>query len=426
MTFLHELQWRELIHDASDSVSQALSGLEPMTGYIGFDPTAPSLHVGSLVPIMGLLRLQRAGHHPIALVGGGTGLIGDPSGKAQERSLQTPEEVERNTQGIHRQLEPFLDFQARVNPARMVNNLDWLGGIRAVDFLRDVGKHFSVNSLMRKEAVRRRLENEETGVSYTEFSYVLLQAYDFLELNRRHGCTLQMGGSDQWGNIVAGIELVRRAEGTRVHGLTFPLVTTSSGVKFGKTEAGTIWLDPSRTSPFRFYQFWLNVEDRDALRYLRYFTLLERDRVEELGWGVTNRPQDREAQRALAEDVTRRVHGETGLSRAQQATRVLFGGELEGLAGEDIAEIFSHVPSSRIPREALEGEGKALTELLTEAGVTTSRGEARRAIEQGGVYLNNRRVEGAAARVEAEDTLEGRFLLLRKGKRQYHLVEVEG
>jgi tyrosyl-tRNA synthetase len=419
MNFLEDLAWRGLLHDASEGAAEALAGPEPVRGYIGFDPTASSLHVGSLVPIMGLVRLQRAGHQPVCVVGGGTGLIGDPSGKTTERALLSREDVERNLEGIRRQLEPFLD-------APMINNLDWLGEFRFLDFLRDVGRHFSVNVLLKKEAVRRRLESDEAGVSYTEFSYVLLQAYDFLELSRRHGVTLQMGGSDQWGNIVAGIDLIRRVAGGKAHGVTFPLVTTSSGVKFGKTEAGTIWLDPERTSPFRFYQFWLNVEDADAGRYLRYFTLMEREEIEALDAAVADRPERREAQRALAEDVTRRVHGEAGLARARQATEVLFGGSLEGLGRDEIADIFVDVPSSELPRTALQGEGRPLVEVLAGAGVTPSRGEARRAIEGGGIYLNNVRVEEAGRALTTEDAVEGEFVVIRKGKRQYHLVRVVG
>jgi tyrosyl-tRNA synthetase len=431
MSFLEDLRWRGLLHDHSEGVAEALAGAEPVSGYIGFDPTASSLHVGSLVPIMGLVRLQRAGHRPVCVVGGGTGLIGDPSGKASERALLSREDVEENVRGIRRQLEAFLDFapdgkSADGLGARMVNNLDWLGEYRFLDFLREVGKHFSVNVLLKKEAVRRRLESDEGGVSFTEFSYVLLQAYDFLELYRRHGVALQMGGSDQWGNIVAGIDLIRRVEAGKGHGVTFPLVTTSSGVKFGKTEAGTIWLDPARTSPYRFYQFWLNAEDADASRYLRYFTLLERERIEELDALLAAHPERREAQRALAEDVTLRVHGESGLARARRASEVLFGGSVEGLERGEIEDIFADVPSSSVLRSRLEGEGVPLVELLAEATLAPSRGEARRAIEGGGIYVNNRRAEGAQLSVTTADLLEGAFLLLRKGKRQYHLLRVVG
>jgi len=415
-----------MIEDLTEGVEEAFrSG--PLTAYIGFDPSASSLHVGSLLPIMGLVHLQRHGHRPIAVVGGGTGLIGDPSGKTEERPLLNRDEVARNLEGIRGQLEHFLEFDGVENPARLVNNLDWLGRLSLVDFLRDVGKHFSVNALLRKESVRRRVEAEETGISYTEFSYALLQAYDFLELHRRYGCTLQLGGSDQWGNITAGIDLVRRMEGERAYGIVFPLVTTADGTKFGKTEEGTVWLDPERTSPFRFYQFWINTDDRDVVRYLRRFTLLEREEIGALERAVEQRPHEREAQRRLAEEVTRAVHGDGGLERARRATQVLFRGEdLEGLAAAEIADIFSDVPSSELAPSALEGEGRGLVELLADTGLTRSRSEARRQIAQGGIYLNNERVEDAERRVGRGDAIEERFLVLRRGKKRYHLVKLVG
>ncbi len=422
---LDEYHWRGMIQDLTEGANEAFAG-GPLTAYIGFDPTASSLHVGSLLPIMGLVHLQRSGHHPIAVVGGGTGLIGDPSGKAQERQLLTRDQVAENLEGIRGQLEHFLDFGVEANPARMVNNLDWLGELRTVDFLRDVGKHFSVNALLRKESIRRRLEDEEGGLSYTEFTYVLMQAFDFLTLYDRHRCTVQMGGSDQWGNITAGIDLIRRMRGGRAFGVVFPLVTSETGVKFGKTETGTIWLDPARTSPYRFYQFWLNTDDSDVGRFLRYFTLLDRARVAELEAEMAERPHERGAQRALAEEVTGRVHGETGLARARQATQVLFGGALEGLGGDEIADIFADVPSSELPRQALEGEGASIVDILTGAGVASSRGDARRSIQGGGVYVNNVRVEDGDGRVAVGQALEGRFLVLRKGKKSYHLVKLLG
>lgn len=420
---LDEYQWRGMIQDLTEGAGEAFSG-GPVTAYIGFDPTAPSLHVGSLLPIMGLVHLQRAGHRAIAVVGGGTGLIGDPSGKAQERQLLSRERVAENLEGIRRQLERFLDFEAKDNPARLVNNLDWLGELKAVDFLRDVGKHFTVNNLLRKESIRRRLEDEEGGLSYTEFSYALLQAYDFLILYDRYGCTVQMGGSDQWGNITAGIELIRRVRGGRAYGLTFPLVTSETGVKFGKTEAGTVWLDPGRTSPYRFYQFWLNTDDRDVVRFLKYFTLLDSETVRSLEEEVRARPHERAAQRTLAEEVTRAVHGEDALARARRASQVLFGGEVEGLTAAEIQEIFAHVPSATLPRSALEGEGMTIVDLLALAGVTPSKGEARRALEGGGIYLNNRRVGNPEERVTPRKAVEGRYLVLRKGKKSYFLVEL--
>jgi tyrosyl-tRNA synthetase len=420
---LDELRWRGLLHDATEGAEPHLSEA-PRTIYTGFDPTGPSLHIGHLLPVFGLMHAQRAGHTPIALVGGGTGLIGDPSGKTDERRLLSKEQVATNAESIRAQLEHFLDFDARSNPARMRNNLDWLSGLPLVDFLRDVGKHFSVNQMLAKDSVKRRISNEETGISFTEFSYSLLQSYDFLELRRREGCTVQMGGSDQWGNITSGIDLIRRMDGERAYGVVYPLLTQASGAKFGKTEKGGVWLDPEMTSPFRFYQYWINVDDSDVLKCLRYFTLLDAGRVAELAHDLEAAPEKRSAQKALADDVTRRLHGESGLSRAQQATRALFGGEVAGLAADDIADIFADVPSHEVPRESLAGAGKLLVELLSETGVATSKGEARRSIEGGGVYVNNLRVEDIARAVSMADAIEGRFILIRMGKKRYHLIGV--
>lgn len=423
MNIIEEFRWRGFLQDATDGADEALTG-EPRTGYIGFDPTADSLHVGSLVPIMGLVHLQRAGHHPIAVVGGGTGLIGDPSGKAQERQLLTKEKVAEHADGIRAQLEHFLDFETSVNPARLVNNLDWLGSLSLVDFLRDIGKHFSVNAMTKKESVRRRIEDEEVGISFTEFSYLLLQAYDFLELFERHDCSLQMGGSDQWGNITAGIDLIRRVHGARAFGVVFPLLETRSGTKFGKTEAGTVWLDPERTSPYRFYQFWMNTEDQDVVRFLKFFTLLDRGAIEGLAESVIERPHEREAQRALAEEVTRRLHGEDGLDRARKASEVLFGGAVEGLGGDEISDIFSDVPASEADATELSGSGMPLLDLLVNSELCSSRGDARRSIEQGGVYVNNVRVTDVDESIPIDRAVDGRFVILRKGKKRYHLVRV--
>ena len=423
MNLLDEYTWRGLLYDATDGAAQAFAS-ESRVAYIGFDPTAASLHVGSLLPIMGLVHLQRAGHTPVALVGGGTGLIGDPSEKAAERALLSKEDAEANAAGIHAQLAHFLDFEVKGNPARMSNNLDWLGRVGMVDFLRDVGKHFSINALLGKDSIRRRVQDPEASISFTEFSYVLLQAYDFLELHDRMGCTVQMGGSDQWGNITAGIELIRRVRGARAYGVTFPLLTTSSGTKFGKTESGTVWLDPARTTPYRFYQFWMNTPDADAGAYLRLFTLFPREEVEELEASIAAEPHRRLAQKALAADVTRRLHGEDGLGRARKASEVLFGGEVEGLEAGEIADIFADVPSSEVARGALKGEGLALVDLLHGSGLAISKSDARRAIAGGGVYLNNRRVADISSRVTSKHTLHGEFAVLRRGKKRYHLVRV--
>jgi tyrosyl-tRNA synthetase len=423
MSLLEEYRWRGSLQDSTEGAEAALAE-GPVKAYIGFDPTAASLHVGNLMPIMGLVHLQRAGHHPIVLVGGGTGLIGDPSGKTEERQLLTKENAEENLAGIRGQLEHFLDFGKSPNPARTVNNLDWLGEISMVDFLRDVGKHVSVNALLKKESVRRRLENEKTGISYTEFSYALLQAYDFVQLNERHGCTFQMGGSDQWGNITAGIDLVRRMRGEKAYGITYPLLTGAGGHKFGKSEAGAVWLDPERTSPYRFYQFWMSADDRDVLRYVRYFTLFSPDEISALEAKHAERPHERDAHRALAEDVTRRVHGSDGLVSAQRATEVLFGGEIEGLGAGEIADVFSDVPSSEVSPTALSGPGSGVLDLFAGAGVCKSRGEARRSVEGGGLSINNVRVVDVEAVVTIDDAIDGKFLVLRKGKKNYHLVRV--
>src|SRR6266704_1785566 len=326
MNVFEEFQWRGMLYDASEGLEEALAH-HSITGYIGFDPTAASLHVGSLLPIMSLVRLQQHGHTPIALVGGGTGMIGDPSGKTQERQLLSKELIEFNVEGIRAQLSLFLDFEVKTNRAMLINNADWLVHVRMVDFLRDVGKHFTVNYMLAKESVKRRFEEGE-GISFTEFSYILLQAYDFLILYDRYGCTLQMGGSDQWGNILAGIELMRKMRGARGYGMVFPLVTTTSGIKFGKTEAGSVWLDPKLTSPYRFYQFWINTDDRDVVKYLKFFTMLNQEEIAELEAAVEIAPEKREAQKRLAQEVTRVVHGDYELRKAIQASQVLFGGEI--------------------------------------------------------------------------------------------------
>jgi len=412
-----------MIYDATEGLKEVLA-TQKVTAYIGFDPTAPSLQVGNLFAIMALVHLQRYGHTPIAVVGGGTALIGDPSGKDKERPLLSKEQIERNVEGMREQLSRLLDFEAKSNPALLVNNADWLTPLNLIDFLRDVGKFFTVNYMLAKESVRRRIEQEE-GISFTEFSYMLLQAYDFLVLYDRYNCTLQMGGSDQWGNITAGIDLIRRLRGARVHGLVLPLITSASGVKFGKTEAGTVWLDPELTSPYKFYQFWLNTDDRDVVQYLKYFTLLPKERIEELEQAVATAPEKREAQRTLAREVTRMVHGEDALVRAERASMVLFGGEITDVSAREIAEIFEDVPSTEVAKAELEGEGISLIELLVKCGVATSRSDARRLIQGGGIYLNNRRVTDIERNVTLADSIEGQFIVLRKGRKNYHLVRVK-
>jgi tyrosyl-tRNA synthetase len=423
MNVFEEFQWRDMLYDASEGLEEALA-TKSITGYIGFDPTAASLHVGSLLPIMGLVRLQQHGHTPIALVGGGTGMIGDPSGKTQERQLLSKEQIEFNVEGIRAQLSLFLDFEGKTNRAMLINNADWLAPIPMVDFLRDVGKHFTVNYMLAKESVKRRFEDGD-GISFTEFSYMLLQSYDFLVLHDRYGCTLQLGGSDQWGNIVAGTELIRKMRATKSYGLVFPLVTTSAGVKFGKTEVGSVWLDAKLTSSYRFYQYWINTEDKDVIKYLKFFTMLDQKAIAELEQTVVVSPEKREAQKRLAEEVTRTVHGESNLRKAIQASQVLFGGVIEDLNASDVLDIFAEVPSSEMPGDSFSGGGVPLVDLVITCGLATSKGTAKRLIEDGGIYINNRRVSDVQATIDLSTFIEGQFLVIRKGARQYHMVRVK-
>lgn len=424
MNLFDEFKWRRLVHDTTPELADALAN-EKLTAYIGFDPSAASLHVGSLLPMMCLARLQRFGHTPIAIVGGGTGLIGDPSGKTQERLLLTNEQVEQNLIGIKGQLSRFLDFDAVTNPAKIINNADWLVPISAMEFLRDVGKYFTVNYLLAKESVKRRLDTED-GMSFTEFSYSLLQAYDYLVLHDRRGCLLQMGGSDQWGNILAGIDLIRRLRGVKAHGLVFPLVTTTAGVKFGKTEAGAVWLDAQLTSPYHFYQFWLNTDDRDVIPYLKYFTWLTEPEIAEFEEAVRLEPHTRKAQRGLARLVTETVHGETAFAKAIRASEVLFGKEVSGLTAAEIADIFAEFPSTELEKSRLDGEGLSLGDLLVISGAAPSKAEARRVIQGGGVFVNNGRVNDVRKTISISEFIEGQILVLRKGPKNYHLIRVIG
>ena len=421
-SIVDEFEWRGMLYDVTDG-ARDMFARERVTAYVGFDPTASSLHVGSLLPIMALARLQRAGHSPIALVGGGTGLIGDPSGKSQERTLLSMEEVDRNLAGMRAQLERFLDFDAAPNPARLINNADWLRSITLLEFLRDTGKHFTVNYMLAKESVKRRLGGEE-GISFTEFSYLLLQAHDYLVLHERFGCTLQMGGSDQWGNITAGCDLIRKMAGGKAHGLVLPLVTTSAGTKFGKTEAGTVWLDPARTSPFRFYQFWLNTDDRDVAKYLKFFTWLDPPAIEELERAVVEAPEAREAQRRLAREVTAMVHGAEELQRAERASQILFGGSLKDASPSDLLMVFEDVPSTTMTQSALLGSTVAAA--AYSAGLAASKGEAGRLIKQGGIYLNGERVTDDRRLLTSDDTIGGRLVVFQKGQRERRLVRIEG
>jgi tyrosyl-tRNA synthetase len=418
-SLLAELAWRGLLYQHTEPLEAAL-GVGVVTGYCGFDPTAASLHVGNLVPVMGLAHLQRAGHRPVVLIGGGTGMIGDPSGKTAERQLNTPETVKTNSRAIQSQLERFLDFSGP-SGAIMRDNAEWLMTIGAVEFMREVGKHFTVSYMLQKESVRSRLE--EGGISYTEFSYMLLQAKDFLELYRREGCTLQLGGSDQWGNITAGIELIRRVEGVEAHALTMPLVTTAAGTKFGKTEAGAVWLDPKLTSPYKFYQFWVNVDDRDASRFLRFFTLMAREEIEALERELEAHPERRAAQQALARDVTTRVHGEAAARAAADVSALLFGrGDAASLSADALEALRDEVPFVELA--SLPPEGIDAVDLFVGAKLAPSKGAAKRLLEQGGLSVNGKKLSAEERVVRSDAMLVGRHLLLRKGAREYALVRV--
>lgn len=419
-----ELKWRGMVYDYVEGVDELL-GKEKVTVYNGFDATADSLHVGHLVPLLALARLQRFGHHPIALAGGGTSMIGDPSGKSAERNLLTEEKVEENLASIKLQLAQFLDFDVKSNPARVINNGDWLNKLPLIGFLRDIGKHFTVNYMLAKDSVKSRIEREE-GISYTEFSYMLMQSYDFLHLYQNEGCILQTGGSDQWGNITAGTELVRKVTGNSAYGMVYPLITKSDGTKFGKTAGGSVWLKAERTSPYKFFQFWLNTDDRDVVNYLKYFTFLDQETVAEMADLVENQPERREAQKRLAKEMTALVHGDTALSKAEQATQVLFGGSLDGLSASDVGEIFSEVPSTSIAKDAFSGDGMNILDVLVETKVAKSKGDARRSVNEGGINVNNVRVTDLERMVSANDLLEGQFVVLRKGKKNYHLIKLVG
>jgi len=422
-TFLEELRWRGFLEAAtSDDLDEYLS--ERRTMYVGFDPTADSLHLGNLIPVMALAHAQRNGHRPLVLVGGGTGLIGDPSGKTSERTLLTKEMADHNAAQIRGQLSRFFDLSSDEN-ALMLNNADWLLPLSLLDFLRDIGKHFSVNEMMKRDSVRTRLEERDHGISYTEFSYMLMQAYDFLYLFEHRGCTIQMGGSDQWGNILSGRELIRRIYGKRSEGITFPLLTTSTGRKFGKTEEGSVWLDAKRTSPYQMYQYWLQTADADVVRYLKLFTFLEQDRVKELERAAAERPEKREAQRELAAQCTGIIHGEAGVESVKAASRILFDASDEVPTAETIAMLASEVPVTQLPRAEIDA-GVPLVDLLVRTHLAESKGAARKLIEGGGVYLYNERQSRVQTSVSKENMKWPYAFMLRAGKKNYHLVLVDG
>jgi len=426
MNIFDELEWRGLLADCTDREQFARrSSQGPLTLYCGFDPSADSLHVGNLVPLLALRRFQLAGHCPIAVAGGATGAIGDPSGKTQERQLLTKETLAANIARVKDQLRCLLDFDTKANPARLVDNADWTAPVTFLDFLRDIGKHFSLNMMVAKESVRARMEDREAGISYTEFSYMLLQAFDFYHLCREFNCELQIGGSDQWGNITAGIDLCRKKLGRQVFGLTLPLITNADGSKFGKTVAGAVWLHPNKTSVYRFYQFWINTDDRDVIRYLQYFTFLSRAEIQTLEKQHQANPGAREAHRRLASAVTALIHSEAATNEAVRASEILFGGGLDGISESTFNEIVGEVPSKQIERARLDGAGMPLIELLIHAGLCPSKGQARKDIEGGGIYLQNVREANAQQMVTAADLLFARHLLLRKGKRNYVVVTAQ-
>jgi tyrosyl-tRNA synthetase len=421
MGAFEELSWRGLVQQTTaESFGEVLA--RPLTVYSGFDPSAPSLHAGNLVPLMVLTHLRRQGHQVLPLVGGATGMIGDPSGKASERQLLAADTLAENTRKLEAQIGKFFENDDGP-PARIVNNLDWLGGVRLLEFLRDVGKHFAVNQMIQRDSVKQRFESREEGISYTEFSYMLLQAYDFLELHRRHDCRLQIGASDQWGNIVSGVDLVRRLDGAAVHGLTAPLLTNSEGKKYGKSEKGAVFLDAGLTSPYDFYQFWLNTADADVGRFLKWLTVRGEEEIRALAEAVGS--GERRAQRALAEDITRRVHGDGELQRVLRASEALFGGgELRAIGGDMLDAALAAAPQITVPRDRFAGEGVLLVDLLAQVGACPSKSDARRQVAAGAITVNGAALAGASAdaRLTTADLIDGRLVVLRRGKRHYFVI----
>ena len=416
-----ELKWRGLIHQTTDDAGlpQWLNA-GSRTLYAGFDPTADSMHVGHLMAVMILRRFQRAGHRPIAIVGGATGMIGDPSGKSDERNLLSVDALRANVAALESQMRSFLDFDAGERSARLVNNFDWMQRFSYLDFLREVGKNFPVNVMLAKESVKNRLESD-AGLSYTEFSYMLLQAYDFVYLHEHFGCELQVGGSDQWGNITAGIDLARRMKGVQLYGMTCPLLLKSDGAKMGKTERGAIWLSPAKTSPYLFYQYWINLDDADVGLCLRMLTEISYDEIEALDAARVTDAAKRESQRRLAEELTRLVHGEAGLATARRATEIFFGAEIGDLDDAQLRDIFADVPSKELPRDRL-ASGINIQDALVEAGLVKSKSDARRTVEQGGAYVNNRRIADTSAQLDPSHLASETVMVLRSGKKKYALL----
>ncbi|MBW8349331.1 tyrosine--tRNA ligase [Bacillus sp. IITD106] len=414
---LEDLRWRGIIYQETDAegMEDTLSK-EKISLYCGVDPTADSMHIGHLLPFLTLRRFQMHGHRPIVLVGGATGLIGDPSGKKEERQLQTIEQVEKNVQGIKKQLEQIFDFDGE-NAAVMTNNFDWAGSMDLITFLRDFGKNIGVNYMLAKDTIASRLD---TGISFTEFSYTILQAIDFFKLYQNLDCKMQIGGSDQWGNITTGLEMIRKmaGEGAKAYGMTIPLVTKADGTKFGKTEGGAIWLDPEKTTPYEFYQFWINTADADVVKYLKFFTFLEREEIEELETSVKEEPHLRKAQRALAEEMTRLIHGEAALQQAIKITEALFSGDVKKLNVEEIEQGFKDVPSY----EHQEGDDLNLVEVLVAAKISSSKRQAREDIQSGAISINGERITDTQYSLGEEDKLGNKFTIIRRGKKKYHLI----
>ncbi|MCP4708708.1 MAG: tyrosine--tRNA ligase [Planctomycetes bacterium] len=421
MNIIQTLSQRGLISQKSDNNLEEILK-NPASLYIGFDPTAESMHIGNLLQIILLSHFQQHGHRPICVVGGGTAMIGDPSGKSQERNLLDTKTIEKNMVGMKRQLQMFLDFDCGSNSALMVNNADWLEKFTFIEFLRDVGKHFRLGEMLGKESVRKRLTSE-TGLSFTEFCYQLLQAYDFLHLSREYDCILQAGGDDQWGNIVAGIELSRKLDAKPLYALTSPLIMTATGQKFGKTEAGTVWLDAEKTSPYEFYQYWVRADDRDVIKLLKYFTYLPLDHISELEKLVESEPEKRQAQKVLAAEVTKLVHGQQLTEIALKASRILFGEEIAGLSDADLSSIFADVPSTTITADRL-NTGIDLLNALCDTGLCQSRGAAKKLIKSGGAYLNNIRIDNIDHKLTPESLASDTIMVLRTGKKKYHLIKV--
>jgi tyrosyl-tRNA synthetase len=420
--FVEELRWRGMLQDMIPGTDELLRS-RMVKGYIGFDPTADSLGVGNMVQIMTLLHFQQAGHQPIALIGGATGMVGDPSGKSQERNLLDEDQLQHNLRSQKAQLEKFLDFDCGANSARIVNNYDWFRDFSFLAFIRDVGKHITINYMLAKDSVQKRME---TGMSFTEFSYQLVQGYDFYHLWKNEGVLLQMGGSDQWGNIVTGTELIRRKASGEAYALTTPLIKKADGTKFGKTEGGNVWLDPRRTSPYKFYQFWLNASDADASTYIRIFTLRSREEIIALEAEHATAPHARLLQKALAADITARVHSTKDLESAIEASEILFGkgtaDALKGLSEDDLLAVFEGVPQMRVARTELESGIPIIDLLADKTGIFPSRGEARKMLQGGGVSINKQKVEDIERKAGTEDLLNGRYLLIQKGKKNYYLI----